>query len=704
VPVPNLRHLLASTLLAFVATAHAQPARIDPDGLVLGEQHDRFIVQYRAEAKVTDLGAARERVRRAVEASPSAYATATPTVLHAMAPGAYVVRSSKPMSVVAAETWMRRLAEDPAIEFVEVDVRLREHAQPNDKWYTSQLHLFGPHGVGADAAWGMNQGMGIYVGVVDSGPTPHPDLDAALLRGYDFVDNDTNPMLPECTLDGGTHGTKTAGTIAAITNNARGVASVAPDVKIVPARVISGCGGPLSSAWTSDIIRAIDWLSGGAVEGVPANLTPVEVINISLSNARETCSESKQAAIARAVGRGTTIVVSAGNANFDVSGAQPANCNGVIVVGGVDVMGQRNDFSNWGGRVDIAAPGQIYWPTFDDETLLFAEGTSFAAPMVTAIVALMQSASPTPLEPALIETLLKASTRPFGATPDKPLGSGIANAPAALTMAQSIHAPKFRGAYTLVARARASGVQHNGCLVVGALGHASSPSFYRWEGNGAPETCGVGDDDALVAHGQAVWDIHPITDRNGVTAHAIRSRVNGKCLIRSNNGNNAAPSLYVWGNNTDMTWCGLPDADTFIANGQAAWYFDTPASQPGPEIVTTAGLKQIRPRFAFLGFKPTATPDETRFSLEREWEFRFHPVPALPENVFIDAPFFAINQGNGECLDMRGGTSTGTPSITWPCHAGSNQRFTYLNQQILVDGRCLDVERDLRVRSTPVIA
>ena len=182
------RFALAIAAGLFLATsAHAQTARVDATGLQAGQQYDRFIVQYRADAGVTQLAAARDRVRRLVVASPASYAAAAPSVSHAMASSAYVVRSSQPMNAVAAEAWMRRLAEDSAIEFIEVDAQLRELAQPNDKWYPSQLHLFGGYGVGADAAWGMHQGDGVYVGVIDSGPTPHPDLDAQLLPGYDFV-------------------------------------------------------------------------------------------------------------------------------------------------------------------------------------------------------------------------------------------------------------------------------------------------------------------------------------------------------------------------------------------------------------------------------------------------------------------------------------------------------------------------------------
>ena len=78
------------------------------------------------------------------------------------------------------------------------------------------------------------------------------------------------------------HGTHVAGTIAAKTNNSLGVAGVAFNAKVVPARVLGKCGG-----YTSDIADGIIWVSGGTVSGVPANANPAKVINISLGGTRQ---------------------------------------------------------------------------------------------------------------------------------------------------------------------------------------------------------------------------------------------------------------------------------------------------------------------------------------------------------------------------------------------------------------------------------
>src|SRR5690606_31257016 len=142
-------------------------------------------------------------------------------------------------------------------------------------------------------------GNGVVVAVLDTGITRHGDLDANVLPGYDFIsdagkandgdgrDNDPSDPGDWVTLNqcpGGNraensswHGTHVAGTIAAVTNNAKGVAGTAFGARILPVRVLGTCGG-----YDSDIADAIVWAAGGSVSGVPTNANPAEVINLSL--------------------------------------------------------------------------------------------------------------------------------------------------------------------------------------------------------------------------------------------------------------------------------------------------------------------------------------------------------------------------------------------------------------------------------------
>ena len=147
------------------------------------------------------------------------------------------------------------------------------------------------------------------------------------------------------------HGTHVAGTIAAVTNNAKGVAGVAFSSQVVPVRVLGVGGG-----YTSDIADGIIWASGGTVSGVPANANPAEVINMSLGG-QSSCAATYQNAINGAVDRGTVVVIAAGNSNMNVSNFTPANCNNVIAVAANDKEGNRASYSNYGTLIDVTAPG-----------------------------------------------------------------------------------------------------------------------------------------------------------------------------------------------------------------------------------------------------------------------------------------------------------------------------------------------------------
>ncbi|HYE87787.1 MAG TPA: S8 family serine peptidase, partial [Vicinamibacterales bacterium] len=245
------------------------------------------------------------------------------------------------------------------------------------------------------------------------------------------------------------HGTHVAGTVAAVTNNAKGVAGVAFNAKVVPVRVLGKQGG-----YTSDIADAIVWASGGSVTGVPANANPAEVINMSLGG-QSTCSSTYQNAINTAVNNGTTVVVAAGNSNMDVANFTPASCNNVIAVAANDKEGNRASYSNYGAKIDVTAPGGETATTTkgvlstlnsgttspSTESYAFYQGTSMAAPHVAGLVALMQSVAPSPKSPADIESLLKSTARALPGSCSGGCGAGIVDALAAVNAAKGVTPP-----------------------------------------------------------------------------------------------------------------------------------------------------------------------------------------------------------------------------------------------------------------------
>ena len=453
-------HALAAATAVALSSLVAAPAvagKAELSGLQSSDRHDRFIVKYRdGSAERADVSAARTGVSRA-----AAGRALKLNHVRRMTLGADVVRTDRKLDRVEAESLMRQIAADPNVEYVEVDKINHAFLTPNDTNFSQQFGFgTGAGGTYATQAWDVTSGAGSVVAVLDTGITSHSDLSANILPGYDFIvdtavsndgnGRDSNPADPgdwttgQCgpASNSSWHGTHVAGTIAAVTNNAKGVAGMAYNAKIVPVRVLGTCGG-----YDSDIADGMIWASGGTVAGVPANANPAEVINLSLGGSGA-CSATTQAAINSAVSRGTTLVIAAGNSNVNVSGASPANCLNVVAVGATTSTGARSSFSNYGAGIDVAAPGSTIMSTMNAgttspgaENYVNYSGTSMATPHVAGIVALMQAVATTPKTPAQIESLLKSTARAFPVAQTQLNGSGIANAKAAVDAVNGVTPP-----------------------------------------------------------------------------------------------------------------------------------------------------------------------------------------------------------------------------------------------------------------------
>ncbi|MFI5979801.1 S8 family serine peptidase [Streptomyces sp. NPDC051555] len=391
--------------------------------------------------------------------------------------GAALVNLGGAVAPSEAAAVIAQFRADPDVAYVEPDSRAYAMATPDDTEYAKQWDLFEPTaGMNVPGAWAKATGTGVTVAVIDTGYVAHSDVAANIVPGYDFISSssaardgngrDNNPAdqgdwsaAGECAADAKAsdsswHGTHVAGTIAAATNNGKGIAGIAYGAKIQPVRVLGKCGGA-----TSDIVDAITWASGGSVPGIPANTTPAKVINMSLGGSGA-CGTSYQNAINAAVGRGTTVVVAAGNSNADASGFSPASCNNVISVAATNRTGDRSFYSNYGPAVDVAAPGgetrratdtpgTVTTPENGILSTLNAgtttpgaeiykpyQGTSMAAPHVAGLAALLVSAKSS-LTPAQVESAIKTSARPLAGTCTGGCGTGLADAAAAVTAVTS---------------------------------------------------------------------------------------------------------------------------------------------------------------------------------------------------------------------------------------------------------------------------
>ena len=421
---------------------------------------DRIIVKYRT-APATDVGLTAQA--RGAELSAARFGVAMSRV-RTTALGSQVLRVDRRLSLAEAERLAADIAaNDPNVEYAEPDRIMRRTFTPNDTRYNEQWHYFeAAGGINAPTAWDKSTGTGVVIGVVDTGYRPHTDLAANLLPGYDFISdtfvaNDGNgrdsdasdpgdwinagecgPGDPATFEASSWHGTHVAGTVAARTNNALGVAGVAFNARVVPARVLGKCGG-----FTSDIADAIIWSSGGTVSGVPANANPAKVISMSLGGGGA-CGATTQSAINTARSNGASVIVAAGNSNANAANFSPASCSGVVTVAAVGRNGGKASYSNFGATVEVAAPGGggggSVLSTLNSgsqgpgaDSYAGYNGTSMATPHVSGVVALMLSVKPT-LTPDQVTQILQSTARAFPATCAQ-CGSGIVNANAAVDAA-----------------------------------------------------------------------------------------------------------------------------------------------------------------------------------------------------------------------------------------------------------------------------
>ncbi len=545
----------ASVLSSLLLATPALAGDVQLSGLQSAQTHQRFIVKYRdGSAPVANTTALASSLKSAAAGLASSQGRALGLQqVRKLAVGPTLVKTDRPLDQAESEQLMRKLAADPNVEYVEVDQIMRATLTPNDTRFSEQWG-FGTSNAGINIrpAWDKATGTGVVVAVIDTGITNHADLNANILPGYDFISDaamardgngrDNNPNDEgdwygdnECQSgypgsNSSWHGTHVAGTVAAVTNNSTGVAGTAFNAKVVPVRVLGKCGG-----YTSDIADAIVWASGGSVSGVPANANPAEVINLSLGGGGS-CSTTYQNAINGAVGRGTTVVVAAGNSNTNVSSSVPANCPNVIAVAATTSAGARASFSNYGNGIDISAPGQGILSTLNSGTTTpgsasYASynGTSMAAPHVAGVVALMQSVAPSPLSPAQVESIIKSTARPLPGACSGGCGAGIIDADAAVAAAINGGGPNPGG-----------NVLQNNVPVTG-LGAASGASLSYTVNVPAGSTQlrvaisgGSGDADLYVRQGSAPTD----------TAYTCRPYLSGNsetCTINSP----AAGTWYV---------------------------------------------------------------------------------------------------------------------------------------------------------------
>lgn len=245
-----------------------------------------------------------------------------------------------------------------------VAVPLPSDTTTNGEWWFTSLRI--------PEIWDQGvQGQGITVAVLDSGVNPAvAGLSSQLTPGTDVTGQGAT--------DTQGHGTRMAAFIAGQGGVGNEI-GIAPQARIMPVKVLGG-GLPTATRY----VNGINWaVAHGS-----------KIINMSVGDP-EPCPDQVQQAVARAVNSGAIVVAAAGNdANRGNPSAYPANCKGVIAVGAVDADLHAWPDSEQQDYLDVAAPG-VHMRAIDQTGATgYSDGTSDAAALTSASLALIWSKLP----------------------------------------------------------------------------------------------------------------------------------------------------------------------------------------------------------------------------------------------------------------------------------------------------------------------
>ncbi|WP_224364759.1 S8 family peptidase [Hyalangium versicolor] len=239
------------------------------------------------------------------------------------------------------------------------------------------------------------QGKGVHVYIIDTGiRVSHSEFNGRAETGFDAVNDGQKGI------DCNGHGTHVAGTVGGSTYG------VAKNVLLYAVRVL-GCQG---SGSTAGVVSGIDWVTNN--KQLPA------VANMSLGGGADRVLDD---AVRRSVAAGITYALAAGNDNMDACNTSPARTAEAITVGASTNTDARATFSNYGGCVDIFAPGHNItssWLTNDTANRVLS-GTSMASPHVAGMAALYLGVHPDATPNDVAKALVDNSTPDKLSSPGK---------------------------------------------------------------------------------------------------------------------------------------------------------------------------------------------------------------------------------------------------------------------------------------------
>ena len=496
-----------------------------------------------------------------------------------------------------------------------------------------------------------NDGAGVTVYILDTGiDIGHADLGGRAVVGLDAVTSGGSAA------DCNGHGTHVAGTVG---SNTWGVAKAA---RMVAVRVLD-CGG---NGGGSALLAGMDYVVRQK-QGSPS--TPM-VVNMSLTGSASATFDN---AVQNLINAGVTAVVAAGNASTDACGVSPARLSSAITVGASDAGDAFAPFSNYGGCVDLSAPGVNITSTYigGNTTIAGMSGTSMATPHVAGAAALYlaanRSASPAQVASALIGNSTTGRLSSLGTgTPNRLLSIAfLGGAPSDPAPAPTVPPAAPTRTSGPLANVAARGL----CLTAGATGslvtlaNCSGSGAQTWSVvvGGAPGAMTPTSEGAcLDAFGgsSATGDVIGTWSCHGAGNQSYTLTAGGE--LRVGNGLCVGPRGAVAGGATlELQSC----------TGASSQKWTASVGEPTPPPTTLgAGLVQNAAAGLCLSVSGTGSGAGATIQTCASHSTQTWALSADGGPVTLTA--------SGYCLDAFGGSGSGAPLGLWSCHGGSNQQFT----------------------------